>query len=84
MLPLGKAAIKREGWDVTILAIGSLVKQALLAAQELATHGIEAEVIDPRTLFPLDEEAILASVRKTGRLVIVDEAHSTCGAASYI
>lgn len=84
VLPLGEAAIKREGRDVTIVAIGSMVKQALLAAEELAAQGIEAEVLDPRTLFPLDEDAILASVTKTGRLVVVDEAHSTCGAASYI
>lgn len=84
VLPLGRAAIKREGRDITLVAIGSMVKQALLAADELATQGIAAEVLDPRTLFPLDEDAILASVMKTGRLVVVDEAHSTCGAASYI
>lgn len=84
VLPLGRAAIKREGRDITIIAIGAMVKQALLAAHELASLGIEAEVLDPRTLFPLDEDAILASVRKTGRLVVVDEAHNTCGAASHI
>lgn len=84
VLPLGRAAIKREGRDVTLVAIGSMVKQALLAARELAAQGIEAEVLDPRTLVPLDEAAILASVRRTGRLVVVDEAHSTCGAASHI
>jgi pyruvate/2-oxoglutarate/acetoin dehydrogenase E1 component len=77
-------AIKREGRDITIVAIGSMVKQALLAAEDLAAQGITAEVLDPRTLFPLDENAILASVIKTGRLIVVDEAHSTCGAASYI
>lgn len=84
VLPLGKAAVKREGRDLTIVAIGGMVKQALLAAQELASQGIEAEVIDPRTLFPLDEDAILLSVARTGRLIVVDEAHNTCGAASYI
>ena len=84
VLPLGQAAVKREGRDLTIVAIGSMVKQALLAANELASQGIEAEVIDPRTLFPLDEDAILRSVSRTGRLVIADESHSTCGAASYI
>lgn len=84
VLPLGQAAIKREGRDITIVAIGSMVKQALLAAQDLATQGLEVEVLDPRTLFPLDKHAILASVAKTGRLIIVDEAHDACGAASYI
>lgn len=84
VLPIGEAVIKREGRDITIVAIGSMVKQALLAAEDLAAQGITAEVLDPRTLFPLDENAILASVIKTGRLIVVDEAHSTCGAASYI
>lgn len=84
VVPLGRAAIKRQGRDITIIAIGAMVKQALIAANELASLGIEAEVLDPRTLFPLDEEAILVSVWKTGRLIVVDEAHNTCGAASHI
>lgn len=84
LLPLGKASIKREGRDVTIVAISNMVRQALRAAQELTAEGVEAEVLDPRTLHPLDEDTILGSVRKTGRLVVVDESHSACGAASYI
>jgi pyruvate dehydrogenase E1 component beta subunit len=84
VLPLGKASIKREGRDVTIVAIGNMVRQALWAAHELCADGIDAEVLDPRTLHPLDEWAILSSVRRTGRLVVVDEAHSACGAASHI
>jgi len=73
-IPLGVASVRREGSDVTIVAISDMVNYALEAAEELAQKGISAEVIDPRTLVPLDEEAILASVRKTGRLVITHEA----------
>ncbi|KIL19357.1 alpha-ketoacid dehydrogenase subunit beta [Bacillus pumilus] len=83
-LPLGKADVKREGSDVTIFAVGKQVHTALEAAEELAAQGIEAEVIDPRSLSPLDEEAILTSVEKTNRLVIVDEANPRCGIAADI
>jgi pyruvate dehydrogenase E1 component beta subunit len=69
---------------VTVVAIGAMVRHALRAADLLDKEGISVEVIDPRTLFPLDEELILASVRKTGRLVAVDEARTTCSAASEI
>jgi pyruvate dehydrogenase E1 component beta subunit len=85
LIPLGQASIKRDGKDVTIVAIGTMVKPALSAAGILFDeHGISAEVIDPRTLVPLDEETILASVAKTGRLVIVDESRDRCSAASHI
>src|SRR5579885_1289278 len=84
VIPLGKADIKREGGDVTVVAISRMVHQALDAAQELAAEGIEVEVIDPRTLSPLDDEAILASVRKTHRLVVVDEDNPRCSAATDI
>jgi pyruvate dehydrogenase E1 component beta subunit len=84
LLPLGKAEIKQPGDDITIVAIGSMVRPALRVAAELANEGISAEVIDPRTLVPLDEEAIVASVRKTGRLVVVDEARQRCSAGSEI
>lgn len=84
VVPLGVADIKRPGQDVTVVAIGAMVRVALRAAEELAKHGIDAEVVDPRTLFPLDERTILDSVTKTGRLVIVDEARATCSAASEI
>ncbi|MCM3028403.1 alpha-ketoacid dehydrogenase subunit beta [Bacillus safensis] len=83
-LPLGKADVKREGSDVTIFAVGKQVHTALEAAEQLAVRGIEAEVIDPRSLSPLDEEAILTSVEKTNRLVIVDEANPRCGIAADI
>jgi pyruvate dehydrogenase E1 component beta subunit len=76
-IPLGKADIKRAGGDVTIVAIAWLVHEALAAAEELAKEGISAEVIDPRSLVPLDVDCIRASVRKTGRLVIADEAGPT-------
>jgi pyruvate/2-oxoglutarate/acetoin dehydrogenase E1 component len=84
LVPLGQAAVRRSGSNVTIvgIALGSIL--ALEAAAELAEQGIEAEVIDPRTLVPMDWPTILASVRKTGRLVVVDPATRTCSAASEI
>ncbi len=84
VVPLGRGDVKREGSDATVVAIGSMVKPALRAAELAAKDGISLEVVDPRTLFPLDAATILASVRKTGRLVVVDEARMTCSAASEI
>ncbi len=78
-IPIGKADVKRAGADVTVLATMAMVPRALTAATQLAREGIDVEVIDPRTLRPLDEEAILASVRKTNRLVIVHEAWTKGG-----
>src|SRR3712207_7857592 len=72
-IPLGVADVKREGDDLTIVAISRMVQEALAAADALSVEGIEAEVIDPRTLSPLDDETILNSVAKTHRLLIVDE-----------
>lgn len=83
-IPLGAADIKRPGTDVTIVAIGGMVHRALAAAERLSQEGISAEVLDPRTLVPLDKKAILESVSRTGRLVVVDMAHKTCSAASEI
>jgi len=83
-IPLGKADIKREGSDVTIVAISRMVHQSLAAARMLAADGIEAEVVDPRTLSPLDEETILSSVQKTHHLVIVDEDNPRCSCATDI
>lgn len=83
-IPFGVADIKRSGRDVTIVANSFVVHAALAAAKELAKEGIEAEVVDPRTLVPLDRDAILASVERTGRLVVVDEGHLSCGVASEI
>ncbi len=83
-VPFGKAATAREGRDVTLIAIGSMLKPTLEAAKKLEAAGIQAEVIDPRTLVPLDEEALIAAARKTGRIVVVDEARDRCSAASHI
>lgn len=83
-IPLGVADIKRKGSDVTVVAIAWLVHEALAAAEELAKSGISVEVIDPRTLVPLDVETIRASVRKTGRLVIADEAGPTAGFSAEV
>lgn len=84
LVPFGQAAVHREGTDVTICAIGTMVRPALRAARDLEDQGINAEVIDPRTLVPLDHDGIARSVRKTGRLVLVDEAKDRCSAASHI
>jgi pyruvate dehydrogenase E1 component beta subunit len=79
VIPLGKAAVKKEGTDVTIVAWGMMVLRALEAAKLLDDEGISAEVVDLRTLVPLDKETILVSVRKTGKLVTVEEAPKTGG-----
>jgi pyruvate/2-oxoglutarate/acetoin dehydrogenase E1 component len=83
-IPLGKADVKREGRDVTVVAFAWLVHEALAAAEELAGEGISVEVVDPRSLAPLDGETVRASVRKTGHLVIADEAGPTAGASAEI
>lgn len=73
LLPIGKADIKRKGKDVTIVSFGKMMKVALQAAEELVKEGVEAEVIDLRTIRPMDHETILESVKKTNRIVVVDE-----------
>ena len=83
-IPIGKAEIKRKGKDVTIVATSRMVLIALNAAEKLASQGIEVEVIDPRTLKPLDMETISASVKKTQHLVIVNEGVRTCGYAAEV
>jgi acetoin:2,6-dichlorophenolindophenol oxidoreductase subunit beta len=83
-VPIGRAAISRPGADVTIVAIARMVPVALAAADELAGRGIDAEVLDLRTIAPLDLPAVLASVRKTGRLVVVDEDTPRCSVASDV
>jgi len=83
-VPLGKAAIKREGKDVTIVALGSMVYHALGAVEDLAVEGIDCEVIDPRTILPLDRKTILDSVAKTHRSVIAHEAPKTGGVGGEI
>lgn len=84
VLPLGVADVKREGDDLTIVATSSMVYVALEAAERLAADGISAEVVDPRTLVPLDRETIVASVAKTGRAIVVDEGHRSYGAGAEI
>lgn len=83
-IPFGEANVAREGGDVTIVAFGRMVNVALDAAQELASSGVEAEVIDPRTTSPLDTDTILESVESTGRLVVVDESNPRCSLAADI
>jgi pyruvate/2-oxoglutarate/acetoin dehydrogenase E1 component len=83
-IPLGKASVVRAGTDCTIVAIGRMVGEALAAAEELAGQGVECEIIDPRTLSPLDEQTVYDSVRKTGHLVVADESNPRCGAAADI
>lgn len=83
-IELGKATTLQEGDDVTLVAIGAMVQPALKAAKQLSADGIGVDLIDPRTVVPLDKEAIFSSVRRTGRLVVVDEARDMCSAASQI
>lgn len=84
LVPIGKAAVRREGGDVTIVSIAGCLPHALSAAAALAKDGVEAEVIDLRTIVPLDKETILTSVAKTGRLVIADNSHKVGSVASEI
>jgi len=83
-VPLGVADVKREGRHVTVVGIHTMVHKALAAAETLAREGIELEVVDPRTLVPLDVETIVASVRKTGRLIVTHEAYERAGIAAEI
>jgi pyruvate dehydrogenase E1 component beta subunit len=83
-VPLGRADVKREGRDVTVVALAWLVHEALAAAEELEKEGISVEIVDPRSLVPLDAETIRGSVQKTGRLVIADEAGPTAGLSAEI
>lgn len=84
LIPFGRAAVAREGQDVSIVTVGSMVKPALDAAKTLAGEGISAEVIDLRTVVPIDEKAILETIAKTGRLIVADESRDRCGAASHV
>lgn len=83
-IPFGKAKVLQEGSDITIVSISQMVQKAVLAAKELATQSIHAEVIDLRTLVPLDTETVLKSVRKTGRLLVVDEDYLGFGLSGEI
>jgi pyruvate/2-oxoglutarate/acetoin dehydrogenase E1 component len=81
LVPLGEARIHREGKDITVVAISRMVSVALQAAEVLAKEGVSAEVIDPRSIVPLDRKTLAGSIRKTGRLAVVDEAPPMCGFA---
>jgi 2-oxoisovalerate dehydrogenase E1 component len=83
-IEFGKAAVVREGTDITVVALALMVHHAVEAAEQLAEDGVSVEIVDPRTVSPLDTETILASVAKTGRLLIVDEAFGPCSVASEI
>ena len=84
LVPLGQAAVRREGTDVTLVAIGRQVDRAVEAAEQLAAEGISVEVVDPRTLAPLDRPAIAESIRRTGRLVVAQDATSPFSFAAEI
>jgi len=84
LVPIGSAAIRREGKDVTIVSYNKMVEVAKKAAEELAKEGIEAEIIDLRTIRPLDYKTIVESVKKTNRLVVVDEAWPFAGISAEV
>ncbi|MDA3919897.1 MAG: alpha-ketoacid dehydrogenase subunit beta [Salinisphaera sp.] len=84
LIPFGEAAVLRKGRDITLIATSSMVQVALKAAETLAADGIEAEVIDPRTLVPLDEDTLITSVRKTSRAMVIDEGHQNYGITGEI
>jgi len=83
-IPFGKANVLREGSDITVIATSNLASKAVKAADELAKEGIEIEVIDPRTLIPLDRDTLIASVKKTGKVLITDEGYERCNIAAEI
>ena len=83
-IPLGKADIKRQGSDITVVATGHLVGVALSAAKKFEEEGVSVEVFDPRSLLPLDKEALKRSVSKTGRVVIIDDSPITCGFSNFV
>ena len=78
-IPLGVGEIKREGTDVTVVTYGKMLRRVVQAAEELAEEGISVEIVDPRTLVPLDKDIIINSVKKTGKVVLVNDAHKTSG-----
>ena len=83
-IPFGVADVKRKGSDVTVIATSYMVQRCLQVAEKLANEKINAEVVDPRTLVPFDLATLMTSVEKTGRVVIVDETHQSCGVAAEI
>jgi pyruvate dehydrogenase E1 component beta subunit len=84
MIPLGVADVKREGKDATIVSLGRMVHFSLTAAEKLAGDGIDVEVVDLRSISPMDEDAVLTSVKKTHRLVVIDEDNPRCSVATDV
>ncbi len=84
LIPLGHGWVARAGTDLTVVAVGPLVPEALKCAETLAAEGISLEVVDPRSLLPLDRDTILASVRRTGRVILFDDSNRTCGYAAEL
>ena len=84
IIPLGKGEIKKEGKDITIVTYGRMLERVMKAAEIVESEGISVEVVDPRTLIPLDKEIILNSVKKTGRVILVNDAHKTSGVIGEI
>ena len=84
VIPLGEGEVKRDGTDVTVVAVGHLVQDALKVADQLSERGVSIHVWDPRTLMPLDRAGLLTAVRKTGRVVIFDDSNTTCGYAAEL
>jgi acetoin:2,6-dichlorophenolindophenol oxidoreductase subunit beta len=84
VVPFGVAEVKREGDDLTLIATSSMVHVALEAAELLEEHDVHAEVVDPRTLVPLDRETLIASARKTGRVIVLDEGYQSYGASAEL
>ncbi len=84
LVPIGLADVKREGEDVTLVATSSMVYVALAAADELDARGVSAEVVDPRTIAPLDRPTLVASAKKTGRVIVIDEGHRSYGASAEL
>ncbi len=84
VIPLGQADVKRVGRDITLVATSSMVTVALQAAEQLQAHGIDTEVIDPRTMVPLDHDTLIASAKKTSRVIIIDEGHRGYGISAEL
>ena len=84
VVPFGQASVARPGKDLTIIAIGIMVPKALAAAEKLSAEGIEVEVVDPRTLVPLDKQTLIQSAAKTGRVIVAHEAHVRSGPGAEI
>ena len=84
LIPLGVADVKRHGTDVTLVATSSMVQVALKAAETLELDGISAEVVDPRTLFPLDKDTLVASAKKTGHVLVIDEGYERYGVTAEL